>query len=143
MRTVADVNVLFSLLVAGHPYHAECWSWWERQGERAVVLCWPARMGVLRLLTNARAMGGTPVTPEQALSAWDQLSDDPRTVWAEPTEGLDRLLRRFVAGRAPIPNLWSDAWLAAHAESLGCGLTSLDAGFRSFGLKQFHWLRES
>ncbi|MFN0125341.1 MAG: TA system VapC family ribonuclease toxin [Verrucomicrobiales bacterium] len=141
MRTVADVNVLFSLLVAGYPHHAVCWEWWERQSDRSVALCLPTRMGVLRLLTHARAMGGAPVTPEQALSAWDQLAGDPRTIWTEPTEDLDPLLRRFVAGRAPSPNLWSDAWLAAHAEALGCSLTSLDADFRSFGLKQFDWLR--
>jgi len=86
-------------------------------------------------------MGGSPVSPEAALSAWDQLAADPRTIWTEPTEGLDPLLRRFVGGRAPTPNLWSDAWLAAHAEALGCGLTSLDADFQSFGLSQFDRLR--
>lgn len=98
-------------------------------------------MGVLRLLTNVRAMGGTPVSLEKALAVWDLLASDPRTVWTEPTEGLDPLLRRFVASRAPTPNLWGDAWLAAHAEALGYGLTSLDADFRSFGLNQFDWLR--
>lgn len=141
MKTVADVNVLFALLVAGHPHHAVCWGWWEGRGDRSVVLCWPTRMAVLRLLTNARAMGGTPVSPDQALAAWDVLAGDPRTIWTEPSDGLDPLLRRFVAARAPTPNLWSDAWLAAHAASLGCGLTSLDGDFRSFGLKEFDWLR--
>jgi hypothetical protein len=53
----------------------------------------------------------------------------------------DALLRRFVASRSPTPNPWSDAWLAAHAEALGYGLTSLDADFRSFRLNQFDWLR--
>lgn len=141
MRTVADVNVLFALLVAGHPHHAVCWGWWERRSERSVVLCWPTRMGVLRLLTNARAMGGAAVSPEQALSAWDLLAGDPRAVWTEPAEGLDARMRQLVTSRSMAPNLWSDAWLAAHAEALGCGLTSLEAEFRSFGLKEFDWLR--
>ena len=141
MRTVADVNVLFALLVAGHPHHPVCWSWWEGRVDRSVLLCWPTRMGVLRLMTHSRAMGGAPVSPEAALSAWNQLAADPRTIWTEPSEGLDPLLRRFVEGRSPTPTLWSDAWLAAHAEALGCGLASLDADFQSFGLRQFDWLR--
>ena len=40
------------------------------------------------------------------------------------------------------PNLWTDAWLAATAESQGVGLTSFDTGFRSFALRNFELLKK-
>jgi predicted nucleic acid-binding protein len=92
---------------------------------------------VLRLLTNRTAMNGVPISPTAALAAWEQLSGDPRTVSieAEPVSHEGRFIR-LVAGREPTPNLWTDAWLAALAQSLDYDLITFDRGFRSFeGLK--------
>ena len=141
MSSVVDVNVLFSILVAGHAHHSVAWDWWERQDSDAVILCWPTRLGVLRLLTNSTAMKLHPVTPEVALTAWDTLNQDPRSLWQDPAAGHEVFFRRYVSGRKPSPNLWNDAWLAAHAESLGVGLTSFDSDFRAFGLSSFDHLK--
>ena len=141
MKALADVNVLFAILVAGHVHHDLAWSWWEDRNDESVALCWPTRLGVLRLLTNPKAMDGNPVLPEDALAAWNDLSHDPRTLWSDPAPGLEMYFRRNVDGRQSSPNLWSDAWLAAHAESQGFRLTSLDSGFRLFVLSDFEHLR--
>jgi len=39
-------------------------------------------------------------------------------------------------GRSALPNLWTDAWLAALSESLAIGLSTFDTGFQSFSLHQ-------
>jgi toxin-antitoxin system PIN domain toxin len=140
MKTVADVNVLFATVVEGHAHHSTAWRWWEQAADHFIALCWPTRMAVLRLLTNPKAMNGRAVVPGTALAAWDALAIDPRTFWSDPVPGLDAYFRHYVAGRQPSPNLWADAWLASHAESLGFRLTSFDADFRAFGLSHFEHL---
>ena len=141
MKTVVDVNILFALLVGGHPLHAAAWKWWQRQSDAHVALCWLTRMAVLRLLTNTKAMGGQPATLHEALVAWDALSADPRCLWLDADAAHEPFLRQFVTGRQSSPNLWSDAWLAALAASKGLQLTSFDADFRSFHLANFVHLK--
>ncbi len=141
MKALADVNVLFALLIAGHPHHGTAWRWWQECGDGTVALCWPTRLGVLRLLTNGTAMHGHPVAPETALVAWESLALDPRTFWLDPAATHERFFRKFVNGREPSPNLWNDAWLAALAASESCRLTSFDADFKSFELPKFEHLK--
>ena len=99
-------------------------------------------MGILRLLTNNKAMNEQAISPEAALKAWDSFSADPRTTWvATPERAHEMYFRRFVMGRKPTPNLWTDAWLAALAESMAIGLTSFDSGFKRFQMKDFELLK--
>ena len=142
MSTLVDVNVAFAILVERHAHHATAWDWWERQPAAGVLLCLPVRLGVLRLLTNARAMEGAPVGPDMALAAWDEMQADARArpVELHSTPATEICFRNNVAGRVPTPNLWTDALLAAWAVTIGCRLTSFDGGFRSFPGLDFEWL---
>lgn len=47
---------------------------------------------------------------------------------------LERYFRENVTGRMPSPNLWTDAWIAALAESSGLQGVSFDRDFRRFKL---------
>jgi toxin-antitoxin system PIN domain toxin len=142
MSTLVDVNVVFALLVERHVHHVIAWKWWKKRDEASVGLCLPVRLGVLRLLTNARAMEGVPVSALEALEAWDRFEEDPRTFWV-PDQGRahELVFRRFVGGRESTPNLWTDAWLAALSESAEIGMASFDSGFRTFNLKHFEALK--
>jgi predicted nucleic acid-binding protein len=80
MMCIADANVLFPLLVEGHAAHGTATEWWQNQPDGAVGTCLLTRLAVLRLLSNRVAMNGNPVKPKEALSAWQQLADDPRSV---------------------------------------------------------------
>lgn len=142
MSTLVDVNVVFALLVERHVHHGVAWKWWRKRGEGSVGMCLPVRLGVLRLLTNVRAMEGSPVLPLEAMEAWDRFEEDPRTFWV-PDQGRAQevAFRRFVDGRESTPNLWTDAWLAALAESAEIGMTSFDSGFRSFAISGFELLK--
>lgn len=133
MMCIADANVLFPLLVQGHAAHEAAMEWWQEQSDGAVGTCLLTRLAVLRLLSNRVAMNGDPVKPKEALAAWRQLADDPRSIHidSEPTTHEPRFAS-LVTGREPTPNLWTDAWLAALALSLDYEMTTFDRGFRSF-----------
>jgi uncharacterized protein len=137
MTCIADANVLFPLLVQGHAVHHVARRWWEEQPDATVGTCLLTRLAVLRLLTNKIAMNGMPVTPDEAVQAWRQLQNDPRSlqIEAEPIDHEPRFVA-LTSGREPTPNLWTDAWLAALALSLDYEMTTFDRGFKSFrGLK--------
>jgi len=142
MNTLVDVNVVFAILVERHVHHVTAWQWWERQMAGSVGLCLPVRLGLLRLLTNAKAMENAPVSPDEALAAWDAMAADERTYTiGSPTSASEAYFRKNVTGRKPAPNLWTDALLAAWAEAADCRLTSFDQGFRMFPRLEFEWLR--
>jgi len=137
MTCIADANVLFPLLVQGHAAHDVAMDWWRTQSDGTVGTCLLTRLAVLRLLSNRVAMNGDPVKPKEALAAWQQLADDPRSIYvdSEPA-ALEHRFVSLLTGREPTPNLWTDAWLAALAISLEYEVTTFDRGFRSFrGLK--------
>jgi toxin-antitoxin system PIN domain toxin len=142
MKTLIDVNVVFAILVERHVHHSIAWKWWEMQLVGSVGLCLPVRLGLLRLLTNPKAMENAPVSPSEALAAWDAMEADERTFTiTNHTSTAETCFRNNVANRMPSPNLWTDALLAAWAEAAGYRLTSLDGGFRSFPRLDFEWLR--
>ncbi|MFM8885217.1 MAG: TA system VapC family ribonuclease toxin [Chthoniobacterales bacterium] len=142
MIRLADTNVVFALLVEGHEHHARAWRWWQRRPDASVAWFLPVRLGALRLLTNAVVMEGEPLACAAALDAWDKFNHDPRTMELGATGAAqERAFRQFVRDRRPTPNLWTDAWLAALAESEGIGLSSFDAGFREFKLRDFELLK--
>lgn len=144
MTCIADANVLFPLLVQGHAAHAAAKAWWDQQPDSTVGTCLLTRLAVLRLLTNKTAMNGVPVRPNQALDAWRQLSNDPRSLYidCEPI-GHDDRFAALVSRRDPAPNLWADAWLAALAIALNCEMTTFDHGFRSFSGLRLRLLKTS
>jgi hypothetical protein len=98
---------------------------------------------VLRLLTNRTLMGEGVLSPEVAWHTLRELAEDVRAVVTDeiPT-GLDVLWLAFVRGRKPSPNLWTDAWLAAYAETRGWEMVTFDGGFRQFNLSRLKLLGE-
>ena len=133
MRCIADAKVLLPLLSADHPHREPAMAWWNEQGDGEVGLCLPVKMSLLRLLSNRKVMGDSVQRPEAAWSAVEALAEQPCVVTidvAPPSHA--QYWRRNVEGREPTPNLWTDAWLAALAQSLGSEMVTFDRGFRQF-----------
>lgn len=108
-------------------------AWWQEQSDGTVGTCLLTRLAVLRLLSNRVAMNGEPVKPKEALAAWRQLADDPRSIHIDSEAAThEHRFASLVIGREPTPNLWLDAWLAALAMSLDYEVTTFDRGFRSY-----------
>lgn len=78
-------------------------------------------------------MGSGVLRPSQAWNAVQSLLDDPRVSivdhlpMSHTKHWHDNIVRR-----EPNPNLWTDAWLAALAQSHDCEMVTFDRGFRSF-----------
>ena len=90
-------------------------------------------MALLRLLINVRVMGSGTLRPEQAWDAVGMLLDDPRIVMVDQLPQTHaKHWRDNIAKREPTPDLWTDAWLAAVAQSTHCEMVTFDRGFRSF-----------
>jgi toxin-antitoxin system PIN domain toxin len=141
MTCIADPNVLFPLLVRGHVAHATAFRWWEKQPNGNVGLCLLTRLAVMRLLTNRAAMNGAPISPGDTLAVWHALADDPRSLYVDTVPpSHEGCFVPLVQGRQPTPNLWTDAWLAALAQSLDYELTTFDRGFTSFEGLRLHLL---
>ena len=54
------------------------------------------------------------------------LEGDERIELIHEPEGVDSALKRMITGCATTPNLWSDAYLAAFAETAGLTLVTFD-----------------
>ncbi len=132
MKFLADVNVVFPLLVSRHQQRDKALEWFDSTAAGDVVLSRLARLGVLRLLCNTHVMGPDVLPPKAAIEALETLEADERAVLLHEPDGLDATLRSLVAACATTPNLWSDAYLAAFASVTGLKLVTFDHGFSKF-----------
>jgi toxin-antitoxin system PIN domain toxin len=133
VRYIADANVLLPILAAGHAHRDPALQWWDSCDDDDVGLCLPVRMAMLRLLTNVRVMGTSTLQPEAAWDSLGQLINDPRIALVEQAPlNHESHWRANIAGRQPSPDLWTDAWLAALAQSMNHEMATFDRGFKSF-----------
>ncbi len=132
MKFLADVNVIFPLLLSRHAQRPAALEWWDSADPAEVVLCRLARLGILRLLCNAKVMGPDVLPASAALAALETLEADERVVLLHEPDGLDATLKTLAAPCATTPNLWTDAYLAAFASVAGLRLVSFDRGFQKF-----------
>lgn len=139
MKCIVDANVVLPLLCEGHPFEERAYAWFDGREPGTVGWCLAVRVAVLRHLSNERIMGSDVLLPEEALDAWSSLARDERLAEVtNPPGTLEVYLKSNVAGRRPSPKLWTDAWLAALAESLGYEMVTCDRGFERFHLSALH-----
>jgi uncharacterized protein len=132
VKFLADVNVIFPLLVSRHQHRDKALEWFESTAAGDVALSRLARLGALRLLCNSHVMGPDVLQPASALDALQILEADERIVLLHEPDDLDETLKKFVTSCATTPNLWSDAYLASFASIAGLKLVSFDRGFSKF-----------
>ena len=109
MKFLADVNVVFPLLVSRHQQRDKALEWFDSTVSADVVLCRLTRLGVLRLLCTAQVMGPDVLQPRVAIKALEVLEADERVVLLHEPDGLDVTLKTLVTACATTPNLWTDA----------------------------------
>jgi predicted nucleic acid-binding protein len=86
-------------------------------------------MGLLRLLTNPHVMGRAPRTASQAWEIFLQLRRDRRVLFAADREQIDLTWRQFMAQQGIGPSSWTDAYLAALAQTHSYLMVTFDAAF--------------
>lgn len=138
-----DLNLWLALVVAEHPHHAAARRYWdEAQKQRApgqsFWFCRMTMLGLVRLLSQPKVMGEGALPLHEAHAVYRQLRANEGVDFLSDSEGTDGLLPTLIGqASAPLPaRLWSDAWLAAAAESAGLRLVTLDSDFKRFALSR-------
>jgi predicted nucleic acid-binding protein len=93
MKFLADVNVVFPLLVSRHQHRDTAVEWFDSTSSAEVVLPRLTRLGALRLLTTAQVMGRDVLSPKAAMMALEILEADDRIVLFHEPDGLDEPLK--------------------------------------------------
>ncbi len=135
-----DVNVWVGLCSAAHPFHAVAMRYWQSACEAGTPLwfCRTTMMGLVRVLSQPRAMGPNALNLTQAMTLYRQWLDTPAVgLLAEPP-GLDDAIEQLLGRRGePQPiRLWTDLGLAATAQSAGLRMVTFDRDFERFGLER-------
>jgi toxin-antitoxin system PIN domain toxin len=130
---LCDVNVLLALVTDRHAFHAAAVDWLDGMPAGGATICRIAQTGLLRLLNNPAVMREDVLDTTACWDLWRRLLEDERVRFT-PTEppGLDAAFERFTSGRAFTPRLWTDAYLAAYAQTSGLTLVTFDQGFHQF-----------
>jgi toxin-antitoxin system PIN domain toxin len=133
-RSFPDVNVWFALAVADHPQHRPALAWWNEESS-LVGFSRLTQLGLLRLLTTASAMGGLPLTNEEAWGVYAGFLADSRVRVFPELPVLDDLFRSFSGMRQASPKVWVDAYLAAHAAASEATLVTFDKAFPRYRIQ--------
>ncbi len=127
-----DVNVWLALASRRHLHQAAAAAWMERVGAQQAAFCRITQMGLLRLLTNARAMGVDAIGQVAAWEVYRNMTADPRVRFLSEPAGLQESWRQLTRKPQPATNLWTDAYLQAFARLQDLQVVSFDQGFRRF-----------
>ena len=124
--------MIFPLPVSRHQHRDKALEWFDSTAAGEVALSRLGRLGTLRLLCTSQVMGPDVLQPKAAMEAWEVLEADERVVLLHEPDRLAVALKKFVTSRAPSPNLWPDAYLAAFATVAALKLVSFDRDFSKF-----------
>jgi len=127
MNYLPDVSTWLALVYSGHVHHRPAMEWFDSlQEERSAFVCRVSQMGLLRLLTQAAAVGRDIQTQREAWSTYDRLRDDFRVSFGDEPYGMDGAFRRSSSRDAPSPKLWTDDYLMAFASLSELTLVTCD-----------------
>jgi toxin-antitoxin system PIN domain toxin len=129
---LADVNVLFALLVRQHEHHKIALKWFDRLSSNEAGLCRYVQLALIRLLGNHHIMGDDAVPASTAWRLIDQLGQDERVAFIPEPDHLDSIFPTLLNSPIPTGKLIADAYLAAYSIASSRRIVTLDRGFRQF-----------
>ena len=135
VRTVAgdllDVNVWLALAIEDHPHHPSAVAYWGGHAATARFFCRTSAMSLVRLLIHPRLMADKPLALPQAWTLYRSFAALPGVAMLGEPENLDADLGALVTPKLP-PRLFTDAYFAALACSMGVRLVTFDKDFERF-----------
>ena len=121
-----DINVWVAMHHQRHDRHATAKAWFGGLSEGMLVFCRQTQLGFFRLMTNSAVMGEETITQRQC---WGIFEDWLASGWAmmqnEPP-GIEPAFRARTRADEPATKAWTDAYLAAFAETAGLTLVTFD-----------------
>jgi uncharacterized protein len=130
-----DINVWLAIVVERHVFNGPASAWWNQDQSDAIVFCRFTQLGLLRHLTNAATMKGSPLTNRQAWKILETLQTDARVRFFPEWPALDGLLKSYSDVNQAATNVWGDAYLAAYAAVNEATLVTFDKGFAKYPVK--------
>jgi uncharacterized protein len=127
-----DLNVWLALAVSTHSHFTQATEWWA-QYNGSIAFSRQTEHGFLRLLTTAAAMGGKPLSNDEAWHLYDDIYEDSRVVFVPEPPGTERFFRNQSAYPLSAPKLWADAWLLAFAQATGGTVITFDRALAQRG----------
>ena len=134
-----DLNVWFALSVEGHLHGGAAWQWLNTMPSgRKLIFSRQTHLGLIRLLTNAAAMGKRVMTVGEALEVYDAWLADPRVEFFQEPRDLSEAFEEAVAPfrKLPASHAVADCYLLAFAKEVGSTLVTFDQGLWSGGRKR-------
>lgn len=143
-----DINVWLALAVQEHPHHAAAKRYWDgvqqdmqmspNTAPQKIYFCRTTMLGLVRLLCQPKVVGEGALALPAAWAVYQSFRALPIIdLLAEPqecdTQIAALLAEKSVQGVLPA-RLWTDAYLAALAQSSGLRLVTFDRDFERFGL---------
>ena len=132
---MADINVWLAIVVERHVFNGPASAWWNQDQSVAIGFCRFTQLGLLRHLTNAGTMKGSPLTNRQAWRIFETLQSDARVRFFPEWPALDALLKSYSNVNQAATNLWGDAYVAAYAAVNGATVVTFDKGFTKYPVK--------
>ena len=126
-----DLNVWFALSVEGHLHGGEAWQWLNTlPSERKIIFCRQTQLGLIRLLTNAAAMGKRVMTVGEAQEVYDAWLADPRVEFFQEPRDVSEAFREAVLPfkKLSVSHVVADCYLLAFAKEVGSTLVTFDPG---------------
>jgi predicted nucleic acid-binding protein len=74
-------------------------------------------MGFLRLATNPKVLPGYTLSMTDAWTVYERIFSDERVVFAEEAANIEVVWKRFTQQTTFSTNVWTDAYLAAFAQT--------------------------
>lgn len=132
MPDLLDANIWIALSVADHTHHARAVRYVETEASEHLAFCRMTELALLRLLTNARALGDVALDGRGAWATLQALIASPRLVRLEEPAMLDEVLGAWAADLDVRGKHWSDAYLAAFAMTSKSRLVTFDSDFKRY-----------
>ena len=127
--SVPDLNVLLALLAASHSHHSKALEWFEKRDADSVAICRVTQMGLLRLLTNPKALPAGCCSIPRAWDVVNELLADTRVFFESEPPELEATWTALMTGTGVGPGSWTDAYLAAFAIRHDYEFVTFDRGF--------------
>lgn len=127
-----DINFWLALAFQSHAHHVATKSWMQSAAPQSCCFCRVTQMGFLRLATNQSIFPRDALQLDEAWRVYDQLLSDLRVAFAEEPEDVEIAWRNLTQLRTFSTNVWSDAYLAAFAQTVDFEIVTFDKGFAQF-----------
>src|ERR1044072_8690233 len=139
-KILPDINIWIAYCVRAHPHHALVMKQWGTLEEVDLFFCRVTQMGLLRILTQPKAMGPSVLNGKAAWELFERLVDEQQVRFQHEADGTERFFREYTNDEDFSFKRWTDAYLAAFARSQGMGVLTLDKGFQNLsGVEVVCW----